>query len=263
MDHFVNKAVLGIFKKNKLANFQQIWNLELDWFEPVNKRRKGWSGVSQYTLIQNAFLSVFIKRQQNHNTFNLFHPIKGIPTFQREYKNIRLLQALKIPTLVPLYYGERRLKDNCQAILITEALSNFQDMFNWYQNCQHRPDKIIKKTLYQVARQIRFMHDQNVLHCCLYPNHIFIKQDTIDAESEHAEANPIRFIDLEKVRQYRCNTYGRYRDLECFLRHAKIFAPKHLRYLLEAYFSETDSISKSLMLNRLNRIIEHYEKNAA
>ena len=63
--------------KNKY-DFDTIWQLDTDWFEPPNHRRGGWSGVVKYVLeTTHGAIDVFIKRQENHVSKTLLHPFKG------------------------------------------------------------------------------------------------------------------------------------------------------------------------------------------
>ena len=78
-----------IFSANKLDSFDAIWNLDTEWFEEPNQRRGGWSGVIKVDLDTPEGKScVFIKRQENHISKTLLHPIRGILTFEREFENI-------------------------------------------------------------------------------------------------------------------------------------------------------------------------------
>lgn len=108
-----------------LANFDALWTLKADWFEEPNTRRGGWSGVIKYPLAtSNSIIDVFIKRQENHITKTLLHPVNGIATFQKEFRNIQLLTNKKIPTLELVYFG---LRDK-QAILISKSLEGYNSL---------------------------------------------------------------------------------------------------------------------------------------
>ena len=240
MEFFLNEDIASHFAEQGLGDFASLWDLKLDWFEPVNERRDGWSGVSRYTLPGNQPLQIFIKRQQNHNTRQLLHPIRGVPTFQREYHNIQLFRTHGIPTLTPLYYGERSVDGNDQAILITLALDGYENLFDWYRKtAPGQPEETIQVVLAAIARVARKLHDQGIAHYCLYPNHIFVR--TQDAATSELDQDPeiIRLIDLEKARRQPLNQLRRFKDLECFMRHAQHFSLTHIRYLLNCYFGES------------------------
>lgn len=238
-ESFLNEAIARQFARQGLGDFSSLWNLRLDWFEPVNERRDGWSGVSHYVLPGIQPLQMFIKRQQNHNTRQLLHPVRGVPTFRREYRNIQLLQSHDIPTLTPLYFGERRIDNKDQAILITLALKGYSSLFDWYHNAAlAQPEITIQWVLKNIARVIRRLHDQGFAHYCLYPKHIFVRTNDPTTRTPDSDPELVRLIDLEKVRWHPVNHVRRFRDLDCFMRHAQGFALLHLHYLLDCYFSE-------------------------
>ncbi|GAA4648260.1 hypothetical protein GCM10023116_05270 [Kistimonas scapharcae] len=239
MESFLNEDIANQFARQGLGDFTSLWDLKLDWFEPVNERRDGWSGVSRYTLPGDHPLQVFIKRQQNHNTRQLLHPIRGVPTFQREYHNIQLFRSYDIPTLTPLYFGERRTKNNDQAILITLALEGYTNLFDWYRNiAPNQPEATIQQVLESIAHVARRLHDQGLAHYCLYPNHIFVRTSNTTANALDANPEIIRLIDLEKARWQPINHIRRFKDLECFMRHAQGFSLSHIHHLLDCYFGE-------------------------
>ena len=211
--------------KAGLNCFQTIWDLKTDWFEEPNKRRKGWSGVVTWP---NSHPIWFIKRQENHNTYTFRHPIAGVPTYRREFKNLLLFKEHKIPTLSVSYYDERIVKGKHQAILITRALNHHQNLYSWYDQNKHNNELVIR-VLQKLARLIRHMHDTRFFHYCLYPNHIFIhisSENNID----------IKLIDLEKARKLINTTQGRKKDLDCLFRHThNSFNPLHLEVFIETY----------------------------
>ena len=119
--NYVNDEWKEILDRNKLRSFDDIWQLEADWFEPPNKRRGGWSGVSKIPLVNDGKTQwVFLKRQENHLSHSIRHPL-GIPTFQKEIENIKHFERAGIDSLVPVVFGTR--KKRC--ILITEGLVNY------------------------------------------------------------------------------------------------------------------------------------------
>ena len=95
MFEFVNPKWTKILKKNRLLDFESFWNLPNEWFEPVNTRRNGWSGVITKKIGKDLF---FVKKQENHNYKSIMHPFSGQPTFLREFQNIQYLINHNIPT---------------------------------------------------------------------------------------------------------------------------------------------------------------------
>jgi len=85
---YVNPKWEKLLQKNRLLDFESFWNLPNDWFEPLNTRRNGWSGVITKKVSEDLF---FVKKQENHNFKSIRHPISGQPTFLREFQNIQYL----------------------------------------------------------------------------------------------------------------------------------------------------------------------------
>ncbi|MCK5893398.1 MAG: hypothetical protein KAG53_03070 [Endozoicomonadaceae bacterium] len=252
MEFFFNETIASRFTKQGLGDFASLWDLKLEWFEPVNERRNGWSGVARHTLLGDQPLQFFIKRQQNHNTRQLIHPIRGVPTFRREYHNIQMFRSYGIHTLTPLYYGERRVDGNDQAILITRALNGYENLFDWYYNAViSQPEEAINAVLAVIAQVVRKLHDQGIAHYCLYPNHIFVRTPDAKISGQDQDIEIIRLIDLEKARRFSLpfSYIRRFKDLECFMRHARCFSFTHIRYLLDCYFGD-DMVPSGQRLHR-------------
>lgn len=252
MEFFFNEHIASRFAGQGLGDFARLWDLKLDWFEPLNERRNGWSGVSRYRLSGDQPLQVFIKRQQNHNTRQLMHPIRGVPTFRREYHNILIFRSHGIPTLTPIYYGERRVDGNDQAILITLALDGYENLFDWYyKTAANQSEEASRAVLAAIAQVVRKLHDQGIAHYCLYPNHIFVLVQEVATSYRDQDYERIRLIDLEKARYQPFSHIRRFKDLECFMRHAQHFSLTHIRYLLDCYFGENTVLGGKCLHQRL------------
>jgi hypothetical protein len=52
----------------------------------------------------------------------------GEPTFAREFRNIQRYQQLGIPALEAVFFGERKVGGERQAILMTRALDGWNDL---------------------------------------------------------------------------------------------------------------------------------------
>ncbi|MDE1464479.1 lipopolysaccharide kinase InaA family protein [Spartinivicinus poritis] len=245
-----------LFQRNQLDSFESIWSLTTEWFEQPNRRRNGWSGVIQYHLQakdqqvvnknaatkenypekNSSSLQVFIKRQENHNARSLAHPFRGEPTFFREYKNICKLQKRQLATLTPVYYGERRIKHQHQAILITQALVNHVNLFDWYKQ---KPTEASRQQIIQyIAEWAVQLHSHKLCHFCLYPNHIFVSLDPDDQQ-------PVKVIDLEKLRYLPSKYWRANKDLKCFLRHSSALPEQDKKLFLDIYFSYYPELQKT------------------
>jgi hypothetical protein len=211
---YTNTDWQAVLEHNKLADYASLWALEADWFEAPNHRRGGWSGVVRYELEDpsGGKRSVFIKRQENHNCKAWMHPRKGIPTFFREFNNIKHYQKCGVPTLNPVFFAYHIEEGKHRCILVTEELFGFTQLDKQVEHWQHHepPSRETRRAVVQAAAHLtRKMHDHHIQHNCFSPKHLFIKQ----LDSGRVEA---RVIDLEKSKwrlfRLRCAT----RDLYMF-----------------------------------------------
>ena len=211
--------------KNKY-DFDTIWQLDTDWFEPPNYRRGGWSGVVKYVLeTTHGAIDVFIKRQENHRTKTWCHPLKGIHTFQKEYNNILKLTAKHIPTLEPVYFS----CDKSRAILVTKELRDYQSLDNISPSSLSNVSR--KQLLQAVAHVLVNMHQAHFQHNSLYPKHIFAKPVS--------NGWKIKIIDLEKMKRTMFVRQSMLRDLGTLDRHAnKDWSMKDRVFFLQQYFNE-------------------------
>ncbi len=196
MKEYIGKGWQELLEYNQLADFDAIWDLKADWFEEPNVRRGGWSGVSRINLKKpdGESVGVFLKRQENHVTKTISSPIKGIPTFEREFNNIQRLTAHKVPTVEPIYFASRNKHGKGQAILITKELAGYEplDAPAFARAGAIMTDKKQReKIMTAVADVMRRMHAGKYRHNCLYCKHIFIRSVGGDWE--------VKLIDLEKL----------------------------------------------------------------
>ena len=206
-----------IFAFNGLRTFGDFWKLEAKWFEEPNQRRGGWSGVArcELKLPGGGTTRVFLKRQENHMTRTPAHPLRGEPTFLREFRCILRYRECGIPSLTPLYFAWRREGGNQRAVLLTEELAGFRSLEetakDWEQNPP--PPKIRRAVIRAVAQLLRQIHSHRLRHNCFYPKHIFLRL---------AGGGPVavRVIDLEKTKTRLFGWDRDYRDLRTLNRHS-------------------------------------------
>ncbi|NOQ81958.1 MAG: lipopolysaccharide kinase [Methylophaga sp.] len=235
-----------ILATNNLDSFDKIWDLKTDWFEEPNIRRGGWSGVVKVNLetVQET-VGVFIKRQENHITKTPLHPIKGRPTFEREFKNILRLRRHKVPTLEPVYFSKRNKDGDLQAILITKELSDYISL----DSDRFLTDDLIKNTaqknslLKAVANTLRKMHHHHFQHNCFYLKHVFVKPE--------GDSWDVKIIDLEKLKWSFFKKNAVFRDLFTLHRHAQGWSKKEHVKLFKFYVEESKLSNKSKALWRL------------
>jgi len=227
-DHFPDHWQV-ILRHNKLDSFESLWDLQVEWFEPPNQRRGGWSGVSRcdLELPEGGKVGIFLKRQENHITRTFLHPF-GMPTFVREIQNILLFKKASIPALEPVYFAVRKVEGDLRAILCSEALDGYEPLKNLVERwvAEGWPDRKNRQRLMEaVASVMSRMHDHKIQHNCFYPKHIFVRftETAID----------IRIIDLEKAKVKILRRYATFRDLYTLNRQSRAWSrTDRLRFFL-------------------------------
>lgn len=231
MIEYINPAWRKKLIKKNLISFENFWQTPNIWFEEVNKRRNGWSGVITQKIGEKT---VFIKKQEDHNFKTWRHPIKGEPTFYREFKNIKVLQKLKIPTLEIVYFGIR--KNQC--ILVTSDLN--KDYISLERMLKNK--KILKDIeLKKICSALNKIHSHKIQHTYPIPKHIYC----------HKDGQRVVFIDLEKMKspffKFQCTI----RDLYSFLKFTSNFMTGTQRKkVFSYYFKKTKTSFFSMQLMR-------------
>lgn len=233
MENYVNEKWRATLAHNGLADFDSLWNLDASWFEEPNRRRGGWSGVSRFEMMcpDGEVVAVFIKRQENHDTRSWRHPLRGIPTFQREFERIMAYRRCGVPTLEPVYFGVRREGRDQRAILVTEEMSGFRSLSDWVHawTVGAPPSRQERRTVITaVAALLRRMHEHHIRHGCFFPKHVFVRVGS----DGRAEA---RAIDLEKSRFHPIRMVCSLRDLYSLNHYSPSFWTRtdRLRFLLD------------------------------
>jgi len=262
MQDFINARWAGILAFNGLGDFDALWQLEAGWFEEPNKRRGGWSGVSRYVvnLPEGGTTAIFIKRQENHRARLWSHPIKGAPTFLREFEHIQYYRKHGVPTLEPVYFAMREVDGDARAILITEELTNYVSV----EDCVHRwlrensapARQRRREIMLAVARVLRLMHDNGIQHGCFLPKHVFIRENP-DASVD------VKVIDLEKSRWRPFRYYCAKRDLYSFNYESLCWNLTDRVWFLRAYMGIPRLTPYAKWLwRRIKRITEQKERIA-
>jgi len=246
MKEYWNDQWQQVFANNKLTSFDTIWNLDTEWFEEPNQRRGGWSGVIKVDLdTEKGKTCVFIKRQENHISKTLLHPIKGILTFEREFENILQMQNRDLPVMETVFFAQRNIDNKRQAILITKELTGyipleserFLSSGDLIKNLSHK-----KQLLIAVADAVRSIHSHHYEHNCLYLKHIFVKPV--------GDAWDVKVIDLEKLKWRLFKRKAVFRDLYTLYRHAHGWSSKDHVRLFKLYVQENKLSAKSKKLWR-------------
>jgi len=229
---YISEKHAQALRTRGLHTFEQVWKHPIEWFEAPNESRGGWSGVGrlQLALPDGAWLSLFVKKQQNHGRRTLLHPLAGEPTFRREYKRLQYLQRKGIAAPQVVFYAEQLVDGKACAILVTEELAGYQSLESLAEPlfAEKAFTRRQKQQLFKViASSIRHFHELGLAHRALYPKHIFVK----DA-GNHAQ---IALIDLEKARFSPFFWYRAYYDLAALNRHAGHWRRTDRLYLLMQY----------------------------
>jgi hypothetical protein len=238
-----------IQKFNDLDGFDGLWKLKADWFEPPNERRGGWSGVARIELDLPGGDKevVFLKRQENHTRRTLRNPIFGEPTFACELKNILLLQQAGVPTLDPLYYGQRKINGKRRAILVTRELVGFRSleetMEEWIKQGWHHSASIRKRLIKALAATTRKMHEHRLVHNAFHPKHVFIRL----ADGREPD---ICVIDLEKMRRTITSGQAMRRDLDSLNRRSEAWSSADRLRFIKCYLNLQDLDSRGVDLWR-------------
>lgn len=236
MKDYVTPEWEHILRFNDLDGFNGLWELKADWFEPPNERRGGWSGVAriELDLPGGAKEAVFLKRQKNHTRRTLRSPISGEPTFAGEIKNILLLRQAGVPTMEPLYYGQRKVEGKWRAILVTRELVGFSSMNEvtdqWRKSGWNKTSLCRRQLIRKLATTIRNMHEHKLVHNSLHPKHVFVRL---------VEGRPpeVVLIDLEKMRRAVSVKSAMLRDLDSLNRRAYAFGYVDRMRFLNSYLN--------------------------
>ncbi|MBL8395016.1 MAG: inaA protein [Candidatus Accumulibacter sp.] len=230
-DLFPHDAARQELHRSHLANFDHLWSLSSDWHEVPNQRRGGWSGVSRHVLADG--MAIFVKRQENYLCRTLRHPLRGTPTFHREYQNILRLNRHAIGTLEALYYGDRVVAGEWRAILVTRALDQFISLDEW--NLAHQPDVPGERQslIAAIADACARLHHHHLQHGCLYGNHVFVRRFP-ESPGGYQESD-VRFIDLEKLRRGISRRHAGAHDLDQLQRHTRGWTEDDWRAFRPAY----------------------------
>lgn len=248
MTDFVAPADRALLERNGLANFDALWNVQLDAVDEPNTSGDGWSSVFRLDCEGQGF---YLKRQSNYLTRTLHSPL-GEPSFAREFRNIQRYKQLGIPALEAVFFGERKVPGERRAILMTRALDGWNDLDSllakWPQLTEQQQQAIVL-ACGQLARQL---HGLRQVHGCFYPKHIFLQPN--------GDAYRAQLIDLEKTRPLLLGQRDRVKDLEPLLRRAHAWGEAEVRALLAAYLDQPhDSALVNTWLERLNGRRTHKE----
>lgn len=231
MSDFVAAADQAILQRHGLNDFDALWALKLEAVDEPNTERGGWSSVYRLDLGEAVY---YLKRQSNHLTRTLLHPL-GEPTFAREFRNIQRYAELGIPALEAVFFAQRRVPGEQRAVLLTRALDDWQDLYSYLPEWRELDDARRIAILAACGDLARQLHQAGQMHGCFYPKHIFLRP-----QGDRFEAC---LIDLEKTRTLLLGRRDRIKDIEPLVRRASVWDEADLRHFLDAYLSDPAELS--------------------
>ena len=243
----------SLFEDNGYSKFDSLWNYQGEWVEPINQRRGGWSGVCRLAIPNTLEPPFYLKRQENHNTKTFKHPFHGIPTYRREVINIHRFNKHNIPTNELVYYGERKLGGNHQAILITRALEEYEGLEDWITKAN---DNQLNDMLVKLAEIVRRIHDHGFMHMYLNTSSILVRK-TKKSLLESCKLD-IRIIDLESVRIQPISKQRRFKDLRYMLEKISGLTHQNFEDFLTYYFNSSPAFFGANALH--NRLLKHLDE---
>jgi len=223
MSVFIADADRALLERHGLADFDSLWDVQLDAVDEPNTGRGGWSSVFRLELEGSGY---YLKRQSNYLTHTLHHPL-GEPSFSREFRNISLYQELGIPALQAVFSGEKKVDGERRAILMTRALDGWTDLDTLLTEWDELAATQRLAILQACGQLARTLHKAGQVHGCFYPKHIFLKAK--------GTAYLAQLIDLEKTRKSIFGQRDRVKDLEPLLRRAPVWNEAQIREMLAAY----------------------------
>ncbi|MFO7667027.1 MAG: lipopolysaccharide kinase InaA family protein [Desulfobacterales bacterium] len=240
-----------ILLHNSIGSFEELWKIKSDFIENPNYRRGGWSGIILHGIqLQNGQpLKIVIKRQENHTFRSFLHPLRGAPTLFREYNNICRLEKYGIPTLKPLYYGERRAGGNIRAVLVIRFLEEYRNLDEVFKEAGENEVSGLNYIIDAVAGMTAKVHSRRLQHSCLYGKHVFVKTEK--------EAPPdVRLIDLEKMHYGLSRFSVAIHDLSSLFRHSR-WSEEVWNLFIQSYLRKAGLKSKKKrLLKSLDKKIE-------
>ena len=247
MKPYISHSCRDLLACHGLDTFERLWDLPWQWVEQPNKRRNGWSGASRHDMVDDkrGNFSFIVKRQENHNYRSLCALYRARPTYSRAISNIRRLEQIGVPTVEPLFYGERRKGDKYQAVLATRMLEGYSDLNALFAD-PTLAAPVRSDILRRLAEVLQVMHRHHMLHNNLSGKHVLVrieKDGTFD----------LRLLDLERMRRWWMPVDVAVRDLEKLIRHSPTLTPREFAELVCHYALHWSPIRRMRLVAKINR----------
>lgn len=231
LNEITHPVASDIFTAHGLDHFDAFWQLSAETVEQGNMARGGWSRVEKLSLTHQGATHVFyIKKQQNYSVRMPIYFFKKVPTLLKEKNMIDCFQVAHIPTMETAYFAWRKQGSNQQAILVTWELTHYLPLEKYFAKWSTMTFDQKRNITKSVAQVIHRMHQQYIMHNCLYPKHIFVKVD-----GEHVKT---ALIDLEKAKRVPWRSIAFKRDLDSLNRRSVNINFKTKLFFMHDYMSE-------------------------
>jgi hypothetical protein len=262
MKDFISPLDRAMLEAHRLASFEALWSARLERVDSPNLERGGWSEVCRLDVNGQGY---YLKRQSNHLARGFGHPW-GEPTFAREFRTIRRLHTLGVPTLDVAFFAHHRLRDEITgkmkdcAILLTRALDGWWAMEHWFADWANLPAAVRERLLVACGKLARRLHGAGLIHGCFYPKHVFLRMgEGREGSGDEVEEFEAALIDLEKVRPAWLGRRDHARDLDQFFRHAPALGGSEADIMIASYLAcapdraEVGEWRQSLSKRRLHK----------
>ncbi len=226
----------SLFAANGWREFEDLWSLQGSEVEPGNVRRGGWSSVVRFEAADGT--AFYLKRQENHDYRHWQGGLKRTPTVAREWQVGVDFRASGIGTAEPVCLGVLQAESS-RGLLVTRALDDFDAL---PEVLQRLPDNSAPRQAlwYQIADEVRRIHDLGFRHNCLYAQHILIRERQNGPDRPENPAAPdweCAFIDLEKATLTRRRDRAVIADLSALDRHTEDMSQRDRQWFWDRYFS--------------------------
>ena len=154
------------------------------------------------------------------------------------------MKQIGVPTVEPVFYGERREGDKFQAVLATIALEGYDDLNSLLQYPSITAP-VRQAILHRLADVVQLIHCHRLQHNSLSGNHVLVKL-------EEDGAFDLRVLDLEKMRRSFRPMDTAVKDLEKFIRRTpRLTKDERVEFLLH-YTHNFNHGERRKLLERIN-----------
>lgn len=221
-DDFLDGRWRARLEERGLTDFEGLWRLKLPPLDVANTAR---GGISTVALLASdacgqAGYRLIVKRQRNHQSRTWRQPLRGVPTLQKEFLNIRRFNRCGLGSTTPIFFARRRDDRGVRAILVTKYLEGYRSFDTILEAWAHDSNPSTESRdpiLRSIAGLIARMHRAGFQHNCLYPKHVFVNRQRPCPDA--------RLIDLEKAGRRLLKNHRMVRDLAAFFRRSPFWSP--------------------------------------